>query len=68
MGLAKAETLEQVPVDLYPAVCSKLEDTFRGVGRRRRSWGSKDIRNSAAISISRAMRSTISQIALHSGE
>ncbi len=35
MGLAKAETLEQVPVDLYPAVCSKLEDTFRGVERLR---------------------------------
>jgi hypothetical protein len=35
MGLAKAEMLEQVPVDLYPAVCSKLEDTFRGVERLR---------------------------------
>ena len=35
MGLAKAETLEQVPADLYPAVCSKLEDTFRGVERLR---------------------------------
>ena len=35
MGLAKAETLEQVPVGLYPAVCSKLEDTFRGVERLR---------------------------------
>jgi hypothetical protein len=35
MGLAKAETPEQIPADLYPAVCSKLEDTFRGVERLR---------------------------------
>ena len=35
MGLAKAEMPEQVPAELHPAVCSKLEDTFRGVERLR---------------------------------
>jgi hypothetical protein len=35
MSVAKVETPEQIPAELCPAVCSKLEDTFRGIERLR---------------------------------